>query len=71
MLEKHLPLWLNFAIGLVVCYICGTAWYYFAYGNLPLWPILLKCVLPYLIPDAIKLFLACVTVGKIKKYHGK
>ncbi len=71
MLEKRLPLWLNFAIGLMVCYACGTAWYAFAYGPMPIWPILLKCVLPYLLPDTIKLFLASITAGKIKKYHGK
>ena len=70
-LEKRMPLWLNFAMALLVCYTCGTAWYAFAYGPMPIWPILLKCVLPYLIPDAIKLVLSWVTVGKIKKHHGK
>ncbi len=66
-LEKRLSLWLNFAIGLVVCNICGTAWYYFAYGPLPLWTILLKCVLPYLLPDAIKLTLAVIITPKLRR----
>lgn len=43
--------------GLLLCYGCGTLWFYFAYGG-GLWAVVLKCVAPYLIPDALKLFLA-------------
>lgn len=52
-------------LGLVLCYVCGTLWFYFAYhGNFGV--VLLKCVVPYLIPDAIKLFLALTIRKRIK-----
>lgn len=43
--------------GLLACYGCGCAWFYLYSGG-GLGFILLRCVLPYLIPDAIKLWLA-------------
>ena len=49
-------------LGLAACYACGTAWFYFAYGG-NFWAVLLKCVVPYLIPDGAKLFLA-LTIRK-------
>lgn len=47
-------------LGLLCCYCCGTAWYCFAYlnGAASFVPALAQCVLPYLIPDALKLWLA-------------
>lgn len=49
-------------LGLLLCYVCGTFWFYLVYhGNFG--AVLLKCVVPYLIPDALKLFLA-LTVSK-------
>lgn len=48
--------------GLLVCYLLGTLWFYFGYlrgGNsMGLGMILAKCVLPYLLPDSLKLALA-------------
>lgn len=61
--EKRLPLGLSMALGLVGCYACGTAWYHFAYADTGLWAVILKCVVPYLLPDALKLILA-ITVTK-------
>lgn len=43
--------------GLLSCYGCGCAWFYLYSGG-GLGFILLRCVLPYLIPDATKLWLA-------------
>lgn len=43
--------------GLLACYNCGCAWFYLYSGG-GLGFILLRCVLPYLIPDAMKLWLA-------------
>ena len=47
-------------LGLLCCYACGTLWYSFGYlnGTLSILPALAQCVFPYLIPDAVKLFLA-------------
>ena len=48
--------------GLAVCYGCGCLWFsVYSGGGLGL--ILLRCVVPYLIPDAIKLWLA-VTLAR-------
>ena len=48
--------------GLVVLYAFGTAWYMFMYartqGNVGLMSVLLLCVVPFVIPDLIKLALA-------------
>lgn len=53
-------------LGLLICYGCGTAWFYFLYGGS--WKIvLLKCVLPYLLPDGCKLFLAMSVQKRLRK----
>ena len=52
--------------GLGVCYLCGTAWFlHWSGGGLGL--ILLRCVAPYLIPDAIKLALALRLTRRLSK----
>jgi biotin transport system substrate-specific component len=61
--ENRLPRWGAMVLGLLGCYACGTAWYYFAYAQGALWPVILTCVVPYLIPDGLKLLLA-LTVSK-------
>lgn len=58
-------------LGLLLCYGCGTAWYVWGYlggSSLSLGAVLLKCVVPYLIPDAIKLFLAWVLTKRLKRF---
>lgn len=57
-LQTHLKPWLCMVLGMLLCYACGTAWYYFMYAQGALWPVLTTCVLPFLLPDAVKLFLA-------------
>ena len=43
--------------GLITCYICGTLWFLqYSSGGLAL--VLLRCVVPYLIPDGIKILMA-------------
>lgn len=63
LLEKRLVSWLNMALGLMVCYLCGTGWYYFVYAPGALWPVIATCVLPYLLPDTLK-FLVALTLSK-------
>ena len=43
--------------GLLVCYLCGSLWFYLYAGG-GIWVILLRCVVPYLIPDGMKIALA-------------
>ena len=68
LLERHLPRYLCLAIGMAACYLCGTAWYYFVWSDGGLWLILLKCVLPYLLPDAGKLLLAWICARRLERF---
>ena len=53
--------------GLTACYACGTLWY-MTYTGGALAAVLVQTVLPYLIPDALKLILALRLTGRLKKY---
>lgn len=56
------------ALAMAVCYACGSLWYSFAYlADSNLWVIILKCVLPYLLPDALKIYLACTLSRRLKR----
>ncbi len=58
-------------LGLVLCYAAGTLWFCLAYlgeGSISLGAVLAKCVLPYLIPDGIKLWLARLLTGRMKAF---
>ena len=58
-------------IGLLLCYGCGSWWYltrYLSGGTVTLGLVLLKCVVPFLIPDAVKLGLAWLLTGKLRRY---
>ena len=52
--------------GLLACYGCGCLWFS-VYSGGGLGFILLQCVLPYLIPDAVKLWLAWTLAKRLKK----
>ena len=66
-LEGRLPLWLSLTLGLLACYACGTAWYWSAYADTGLWAVVLKCVVPYLLPDGVKLVVGLLVISKIKR----
>lgn len=58
-------------LGLLLCYGCGSYWYlsrYLSVDSATLGLVLLKCVVPYLIPDALKLFLAWLLTGRLKRF---
>lgn len=56
-------------VGLFACYICGTLWYNFVAGNSNgFFAALLTCVVPFIIPDIIKLALALLLSEKLKKH---
>lgn len=51
-------LWSAF-LGMAVCYFLGTAWYVTAYAkDAGWWAGFLACVVPYIIPDVLKILLA-------------
>lgn len=60
---------LSCVLGLAACYGVGTVWFAAVYGNqMGIVSILLTCVVPYLLPDAIKLLLALLITRRIGKY---
>lgn len=67
LLEKRMKPWLNAALGMVLVYIYGTAWYYYMYAPGALWPVVLTCVVPYLIPDGLKIILALTLSEKLSR----
>ena len=53
-------------LGQLVCYACGTLWY-MVYTGGGLAVVLLQTVVPYLLPDAMKLALALHLTKKLRK----
>lgn len=55
--------------GLLVCYLFGSLWYaYFYAQGTSFGEVLTLCVLPYVIPDILKLFLAYFLTQKLKRF---
>jgi biotin transport system substrate-specific component len=70
-IDNPLTRLLAMILGMLLCYSCGSWWYmtrYLSGGQLTLGLVLMKCVIPYLIPDAIKLTLAWILTGKLKRF---
>lgn len=68
--EKPWGKLLGCLLGLGLCYAGGTAWFCLVYlegSAFSLGAVLAKCVLPYLLPDGIKLWLALVLSRRIEK----
>ena len=59
-------------IGLLICYAFGTVWFMVVYtrGNGPvsLAAVLGWCVIPFIIPDLIKIAIAMLIGPRIRKY---
>lgn len=56
-------------LGMVLCYGFGTFWFLIAYTGssaMSFWAVTAKCVAPYLLPDALKIFLALSIAGRLK-----
>lgn len=73
--DKTNKLWalvLSMVVGILVCYAFGTAWFAVVYAktNEPasLATILGWCVIPFLLPDAVKIALAAVLTSRLKKF---
>ena len=67
---RRLPaLPLCMALGILLCYAFGTVWFLFVYaknsGPVSLGTALGWCVLPYLLPDALKIALASALVRRL------
>ena len=54
-------------IAQLVCYLCGCLWFYLYAGG-GLWLILLRCVFPFLLPDAAKIALAYILSRRLARH---
>lgn len=63
---------ISMIIGLLVCYTFGTVWFMMVYmknqGAVGLMTVLGWCVIPFIIPDILKIVLAYGLSRKLKKY---
>ena len=70
--EKLVVRFAAMAVGLIVCYTFGTAWFLFVYarssGAIGVGTALSWCVFPFVLPDLVKMALAIMLSGRIKKY---
>lgn len=60
--RKKWVLALSSMLGLLVCYVVGTVWFMVVYarniGQIGLWTALVWCVIPFIVPDLVKIVLA-------------
>lgn len=57
--------------GLLICYLFGTLWYSFGYlkvGYIGFSAALLKCVVPYIVPDTVKLVMVFAVSKRLRPY---
>lgn len=70
--EKASVFILSAVLGMLVCYAFGTAWYLVVYartkGAVSLATVLGWCVTPFLLPDAVKIALAVLLRGRLKRH---
>ena len=61
----------SMALGLVLCYAFGTAWFMFVYarqsGAVTLATALAWCVIPFIVPDLVKMALAVLLSQKLSE----
>ena len=69
--RKSWVLALSMVVGLIVCYAFGTAWFMVVYarsaGSIGLMTALGWCVIPFIIPDAIKIVIALIVSRRVSK----
>ena len=58
--------YVSLALALVACYAAGTVWFVIQ-TKTPVGAAVVKCVLPYIAPDAVKIALAVFLASKLKK----
>lgn len=59
------------SLGLLLCYACGSYWYmtrFLGSSAVTLGAVLLKCVVPYVLPDCIKLGLAWFLSQRLRRF---
>lgn len=63
---------LSMIAGLIGCYALGTAWFMLIYareaGHIGLWTALSMCVIPFIIPDLVKIALALLIRKRLIRF---
>lgn len=54
-------------LGLAVCYFFGTVWFVLV-ARAEVWYAFTVCVLPFLLPDAVKLFISTLLTVRLERY---
>ena len=62
-----LPSVLSGVAGMAACYLVGTLWFAFVYGGGSLAGAFSVCVLPFILPDAVKITLAMIIAKSVRK----
>ena len=69
--NENVKLILGFILSLILCYLIGTIWFYYVYGNnieyMSFYNVMMICVIPFIIPDLLKILLAFVVVKNVKR----
>lgn len=69
--RNQIVLAFSMVAGLIVCYVFGTAWFMLIYtqhsGVIELSTVLGLCVIPFIIPDLIKIGVALFLTNRLKK----
>ena len=69
--NRHFIFIISMLIGLLICYSFGTFWFMMVYtqttGPVALSVVLGWCVIPFIIPDLIKIALSFLCVNRLKK----
>ena len=60
-------------VGLLLCYVAGTVWFVYVYGQsgkeTSFFTALSLCVLPFVLPDLVKVVLSVIVSDVLKKHH--
>ena len=69
---SRVTLIVSMLLGLIVCYAIGTVWFMTVYmhstGAVDLMTVLGWCVIPFIIPDCIKIAVAMLLTDRLKKF---
>lgn len=69
--NSKLTLFLSMLAGLLLCYLIGTLWFFLLYtsntGTIGLGTVLGLCVIPFIIPDLLKIILAMMLTNRLRK----
>lgn len=70
--KSPLVLALSMFVGVLVCYAFGTVWFIILYSKsiapIGIWAALWMCVIPYLIPDCVKIAVAVLIVRRVSPH---